>query len=65
MNFIKKRSIIILSDGSLNFFYTNLIEFKQIQMYEKDYKNLTITQKQKRLSNVSFSDNIYKTRYKI
>ena len=61
MKFIKIRSIEILTNGCLNLSSNNL---KQITVYEKDYKNLTLAKKLTKEKNLSFSHNLYKSKYR-
>ena len=64
MKFIKIKSIEILTNGSLNFTVTGLMDSGQVFFYKKDYKSLELAQKQKNISKFEISDNFYLARYK-
>ena len=64
MKFIKIKSIEILTNGSLNFTITGLMQPGQTFLYKKDYKSLEFAQKQKNISKFELSNNFYKSHYK-
>ena len=64
MKFIKIKSIEILTNGSLNFTITGLMQPGQTFFYKKDYKSLEFAQKQKNISKFELSNNFYKSHYK-
>jgi hypothetical protein len=63
MHLSKKKYVQILSDGSLNFSYSNEFKFTQCVVYEKDNRNFHLNKKQKMLATQTESSSGYKKKY--
>jgi hypothetical protein len=61
----KIKSIEILTNGCLNFSYSNHSRIYQIKINEKDYQNLIFLQKRKKNYNKVFVHKTYKQKYKV
>lgn len=63
MNLSKKKYIQILSDGSLNFSYTNTFKLSNCVLFERDNRNFHLHKKQKVSVIQTESSSNYKKKY--
>ncbi len=63
MKTVKLRTIEILTNGCLNFSYSNVLKFEQIKINEKDLHSLAFLQKRQTGSNENFLNKNYKHKF--